>query len=95
MKAYIPYIVFIPSASTPKIRFRGGIALGKVSKGIGCSVSGCSAKAEVSLSTGNVAKYLNVDKSTKRTYLCKQHYKEYKHLSKEERKLERVRYHTV
>ena len=66
--------------------------MGKVAKGVGCSVAGCSSKAEVSISADKVGRYLNVGREAKRAYLCKAHYKEYKRLSKKERELERARY---
>ena len=69
--------------------------MGKVSKGVGSSVVGCSAKAEVSLSADKVARYLNISKESKRAYLCKSHYKEFKRASKKERELERARYSRV
>ena len=72
----------------------GEKCLGKVAKGMECSIVGCSNKAEFSLSAGSVGKYLNVDKNVRRVYLCRIHYKEYKKASKRDRELERVRYKT-
>ncbi|MDJ0270015.1 MAG: hypothetical protein NXY59_05660 [Aigarchaeota archaeon] len=66
--------------------------MGKVAKGVSCSVQGCSDKAVVSLASANVAKYLSVSKSEKKAYLCREHYKQYKKMSKHERELERARF---
>jgi len=66
--------------------------VGRVSKGVNCSVVGCSAKAEISLPADRVSRYLNVSKESRRAYLCKPHYKEFKRASKKEREMERARY---
>lgn len=53
--------------------------MGKVSKGIGCSVSGCSNSAERSLNADKVREAgLEVGSGSKQVYLCKDHYKEWK-----------------
>jgi hypothetical protein len=54
-----------------------------------CDVKGCDSEAERSIS-GNAADDagLKVDEGLKRVHLCKEHYKEYKKLSKKERELE-------
>jgi hypothetical protein len=67
--------------------------LGRVEKGIKCSVSGCGKEAVRSLSTDKVKLAgLNVSSSERRSYLCKEHYKEYKKKTKKDKQLERWRY---
>jgi len=69
--------------------------LGKVSKGVKCSVADCSEKAAVSLSASNVSKYMSVAETRGTAYLCRSHYKQYKKLSKKDRELERARYLSI
>jgi len=53
--------------------------VGKVSKGISCSVNGCSNNAARSLNTDKVKQAgLEVDSGSKRAYLCNDHYKQWK-----------------
>jgi len=67
--------------------------LGRVDKGVKCSVSGCSREAARSLSAGKVRSAgLSVGSSERRAYLCKEHYKEYKKKTKKEKMLEKWRY---
>jgi len=67
--------------------------LGRVDKGVKCSVSGCSKEATRSLSTERVRSAgLNVGSSERRAYLCKEHYKEYKKKTKKEKMFEKWRY---
>jgi hypothetical protein len=67
--------------------------LGRIDKGVKCSVSGCSKEAIRSLSTGKVRSAgLNVGTSERRSYLCKEHYKEYKKKTKKEKMFEKLRY---
>jgi hypothetical protein len=66
--------------------------LGKVAKGIKCSVTGCGDDAVRSLPTDKVkAAGLKVEKA-RRVYLCKEHYKEFKRNTKQERVLEKWRH---
>jgi len=66
--------------------------LGRVAKGVKCSVSGCSNDAVRSLQTDKVKKAgLKVGES-RRTYLCKIHYKEFKKETKGDRTLEKWRH---
>ncbi|MDD1772520.1 MAG: hypothetical protein LUQ09_06315 [Methanomassiliicoccales archaeon] len=53
-----------------------------------CDVQGCSSEAERSIS-GDAAEEagLKVKEGLKRVHLCKEHYKEYKKLSKKDREL--------
>ena len=65
--------------------------MGRIAKGVKCSVSSCSREAVRSISTGKAKSAgLNVNSDEKRVYLCKEHYKEFKKATKEERKLERM-----
>ncbi|MEM2917297.1 MAG: hypothetical protein QXN63_02955 [Candidatus Bathyarchaeia archaeon] len=70
--------------------------LGRVAKGVKCSIAGCSKDAVRSLSVEKVnASGLKVaSTSVRRAYLCKDHYKEYKKNTKKERKLEQWRFKT-
>jgi hypothetical protein len=66
--------------------------LGKVEKGVKCSVSSCGKDAVRSISAGKVtAAGLKVD-TERRAYLCKEHYKEFKKATKKDRTLEKWRH---
>jgi hypothetical protein len=67
--------------------------LGRIAKGVKCSVSGCSKDAVRSISSSKVKSAgLNIGSSERRAYLCKEHYKEYKKKTKKEKKVEQWRY---
>ena len=67
--------------------------MGIVSKGAKCNSEGCDQDGARSLNTTKVETAgLRVNSSGKKTVLCKEHYKEYKKESKDERDLERARY---
>ena len=66
--------------------------MGKVSKGVKCSVKGCEEPAVRSISAQKVSHVLRISISRGRAYLCEKHYKEYKKLTREERRIERWRY---
>jgi hypothetical protein len=67
--------------------------LGRIGKGVKCSVSGCGQEAVRSLSAEKVRSAgFNVGSSERRAYLCKNHYKEYKKKTKKEKTLEQWRY---
>ncbi len=67
--------------------------MGRVNKGVKCSVSGCSADAVRSLSAEKVRSAgLKVGSSEKRVYLCKEHYKEFKKKTKKDKQLEKWRH---
>jgi len=67
--------------------------LGRIDKGVKCSVSGCGREAVRSLSTEKVRSAgINVGSSERRAYLCKEHYKEYKKKTKKDKQLEKWRY---
>jgi hypothetical protein len=66
--------------------------LGRVGKGVKCSVKGCELDAVRSLSRDKVsAAGLKVDEN-RRSYLCRLHYKEYKKGSKKDKLLEKWRH---
>jgi hypothetical protein len=67
--------------------------MGLVSKGAKCNVDGCSNDGTRSLNTTKVENAgLRLNSSGKKTVLCKDHYKEYKKESKDDRELERARF---
>ena len=66
--------------------------MGKVSKGTLCSDEGCGREAVRSLSAAKVEAAGLKIKGTRRAYLCREHYKEYKKATKKEKTLERWRY---
>ena len=67
--------------------------MGRIDKGVKCSVSGCSREAARSVSTDKAkAAGLNVGSGEKRAYLCKEHYKELKKKTKKDKTLEKWRY---
>ncbi len=67
--------------------------MGIIAKGAKCNVDGCTNDGVRSLNTTKVEKAdLRVISTGKKTVLCKQHYKEYKKASKDDRELERARY---
>lgn len=68
--------------------------MGRVDKGISCSAQGCDNPAERSLSSSKAAMAgdLGIDTSIKRAYLCRQHYKEWKKVTKQDRENERARW---
>jgi hypothetical protein len=70
-----------------------GESMGRVAKGVKCSISGCGKEAVRSLSAEKVRSAgLNVGSDERRAYLCKEHYKEYKKKTKKEKMVERWRY---
>ncbi|MGB9714438.1 MAG: hypothetical protein ACPLZC_05620 [Candidatus Bathyarchaeales archaeon] len=67
--------------------------MGKIDKGVKCSVSNCKNDAVRSLSAERVRSAgLNVGSGERRAYLCKEHYKEYKKKTKKDKMLEKWRY---
>lgn len=67
--------------------------MGVVSKGAKCNVEGCENGGARSLNTTKVENAgLRVNSAGKKTVLCKDHYKEWKKESKDDRDLERARY---
>ena len=67
--------------------------MGVVSKGAKCNVDGCENDGARSINTNKVENAdLRVTSGGKKSVLCKEHYKEYKKGSKEDRDLERARF---
>ena len=67
--------------------------MGVVAKGAKCNVDGCDKDGARSLNTTKVENAgLRVNSSGKKTVLCKEHYKEWKKETKDDRDLERARY---
>ena len=68
--------------------------MGKIDKGVNCDVQGCDEKAGRSLSGSKaaMASDLALSSGNKRVYLCKQHYREWKKATKEDRETERARW---
>jgi thymidine kinase len=67
--------------------------LGRIDKGVKCSVSGCDREAARSISTEKVKSAgLKVGSGEKRAYLCREHYKEFKKKTKKDKTLDKWRY---
>jgi hypothetical protein len=67
--------------------------MGVISKGAKCNVDGCDKDGARSINTRKVENAnLRVISAGKKSVLCKEHYKEYKKESKEDRDLERARF---
>lgn len=65
--------------------------MGRIEKGVKCTVVGCSRDAVRSISTPKArAAGLNVE--GRRAYLCEEHYKEYKRGSRKEKLVEKWRH---
>jgi hypothetical protein len=67
--------------------------MGIVSKGAKCNVDGCNNDGARSLNSAKVENAgLRLKSSGKKTVLCKEHYKEWKKETKEDREIERARF---
>ena len=67
--------------------------MGRIEKGVKCSVSGCGKEAVRSISVEKVKKSgLNVSSKEKRAFICKDHYKEFKKKTKKDKTLDKWRY---
>ncbi len=67
--------------------------MGKVDRGVGCSVSGCPNSAERSISRAETGgSGLTLGGEGRRVYLCREHYKAWKKATKKSRSLERARW---
>jgi hypothetical protein len=72
---------------------KGVTQLGRIDKGVKCSISGCGRGAIRSLSTAKVKSAgLSVSSGEKRAYLCREHYKEFKKKTKKDKTIEKWRY---
>ena len=68
------------------------MALGRIAKGVTCSVKNCDKNAVRSLARDKVSSAgLKVNEG-RRSYLCREHYKEYKKGSKKDKLLEKWRH---
>lgn len=65
--------------------------MGKVSKGVKCGVVGCEREATRSIALDKLNMFKLKPSKSRRTYLCAQHYKEYKKKTKKERMIEKWR----
>jgi hypothetical protein len=65
--------------------------MGRVAKGVKCSVLGCDEQAVRSLSVDRVASAGLKVEEMRRAYLCKEHYKKFKKDNKKERMLRKWR----
>jgi len=74
---------------------KGGVIVGKIKKGVSCSVVGCNGRATHSISLDKMqgaiqAVGLKADiKTSRRVYLCEKHYKEIKKQLKKTKKIEK------
>lgn len=67
--------------------------MGRVDKGVKCSVASCENMAERSMSGTKASMDPDLGLGgSKHVYLCKDHYKEWKKSTKEDRKNERARW---
>lgn len=66
--------------------------MGRVAKGVKCSVSGCGKEAVRSLSSARIKSADLKIESGRRGYLCKEHYKEYKKKTRKEKQVEQWRF---
>ena len=67
--------------------------MGKVNKGVSCSVSSCGGEAIRSVYAAKAKEAgLDVPKDSRRAYLCREHYKSLKKALREEDKLKRMRW---
>ena len=67
--------------------------MGLVNKGATCNIAGCEEKGVRSLNTAKVESAgLRSDSDSRKSVLCREHYKEYKKETKKDRELERARW---
>jgi hypothetical protein len=67
--------------------------MGRIDKGVNCSVGGCENKAERSMSGTKASMDADLGLGgNKRVFLCREHYKEWKKATKEDRENERARW---
>jgi hypothetical protein len=66
--------------------------MGKIEKGVNCSIEGCKNMAVRSVSGIRVEASGLAVKDIRRAYLCESHYREFKKRSREERLVERWRW---
>jgi len=66
--------------------------MGRIEKGVNCSVPGCKNIAVRSVSGVKAGRSGLPIKEVRHAYLCKEHYKEFKKNSREERRVEKWRW---
>jgi hypothetical protein len=66
--------------------------MGKVSKGVKCGVQGCGKDAVRSLPIDDVTNAGMEVQGTRRAYLCREHYKQYKKATRKEKMVDKWRY---
>jgi hypothetical protein len=67
--------------------------MGKIEKGVSCSVTGCKNQGERSISRSQLAgSGLSAGGDGRRVYLCHEHSKEWKKATKKDREAERARW---
>jgi hypothetical protein len=67
--------------------------MGKVDKGVACSITGCKNKGERSMGRDQLAgSGLSAAGDGRRIYLCHEHYKAWKKSTKKERGMQRARW---
>jgi len=67
--------------------------MGIIAKGAKCNVTGCSENGVRSLTSSKVeGTGLSLSNRSKKTVLCKEHYKEWKKATKQDREVERARF---
>ena len=71
---------------------RSDIEMGKIDKGVTCSVAGCTEAAVRSISAEMTSEAKLKTAEARRAYLCKKHYKELKKRLKQDRRLQRWRW---
>ena len=79
------------STETPSNRPGSELRMGKVGKGIKCTVTGCGEDAVRSVSPVDVSRAGLKSTSSGRGYLCKAHYNEMKKKLRKDKELERMR----
>lgn len=65
--------------------------MGRIEKGTNCSVLGCNNTASRSIAVEKASKAGLKVESSRRAYLCKDHYKEFKKKTKKDRLIEKWR----
>lgn len=80
-------------SNNPQIILSSRTGMGIIARGAKCNVIDCDKEAVRSLTTSKVeGTGLSISGDSKKTTLCKEHYKEWKKATKEERDVERARY---
>ena len=67
-------------------------SMGKIEKGVTCSVSGCAEKAVRSVSGAMAERAKLKVEDSRHVYLCQNHYREFKKNNQKDQELERMRW---